>query len=230
MPKGNLSIKASLEERIKCIIHMPELEMEGNAYKGKYELNDFGSIKDFMLKKLRIDEKGKKITYTNQSTGDEIIISHEAAGEIAGYYKSSEAYQKVIAHIPKIIENMQFLEEMKADKEKAKFDKYSYYVTPVKIDGESYTILSTVGRNRQEIYYYQNVFKGTPEKVFEETENETNVKYSRLNKILKNAKIEKRQLEADPGHTQEAPTAYNSKYNKFSEEKQGKNEKILIVL
>jgi hypothetical protein len=195
------SKEMKLEERIDRILCSPELELEGDAYKGKYELNDFGSIKSFILKKLRLDKEGKSIIYINQSTGDEIIISHNATGEIAGYYKSSEAYQKVIVHIPEIIENMQFFEEMKADKKNAKFDKYSYYVTPVKIDGESYTILSTVGRDRQEIYYYHNVFKGTPEKVFEEAKAETSVKYSRLNKILKNAKIKKGQLEADPSHT-----------------------------
>jgi hypothetical protein len=38
MPEDKLLKKASLEERIKCILHIPALEMDGNAYKGKYEL------------------------------------------------------------------------------------------------------------------------------------------------------------------------------------------------
>jgi hypothetical protein len=192
MPEGKLLEKASLEERIKCILRTPELEIDGNAFKGKYELNNVKSIKGFILSNLRK-------SYTNQSTGDEIILSHNSAGKLARRYVSGEAYQKTIVHIPQIIEKMQFLGEMLADKKDAKFDKYSYYITPVKIDGENYTILSTIEHNRQEIYYDQNLFKEKPEKVFEEAKISTNRKYERLNKILKDENIEKRQLEADPG-------------------------------
>jgi hypothetical protein len=210
-----------LEERIERIISTPELELDGEAYRGRYEMDNGRSIKEFILVKLRLDEKGANISYINQNMGSEIIISNNSAGKIAGHYKNGEAYQKTIAHIPKIIEKMQFLEEMKADKENAKFDKYSYYITPAKIDGDAYTILSTVGHNRQEIYYDQNIFKGLPKDVFAEAKNSTIERSERLNKILKNADIEKRQLEADPGYTQEAPTASTNKYSKFSEEKQG---------
>jgi len=82
---------------------------------------------------------------------------------------------------------MQFLEKMSPDKNKEnpKFDNYSYYITPANIDGESHTILSTVGRVEQEIYYDHNVFRGTPKEVFERAKNETcDPKYDRLNKIL----------------------------------------------
>jgi hypothetical protein len=212
MPEGKLLKKASLEERIKRILLMPELEMDGNAYKGKYELNDVKSIRDFILNELRK-------SYTNQNTGDEIIISRNSAKEIAGHYSDSEAYQKSIAHIPQIIENMLFLEKRKAEEEGAKFDEYLYYITSIKIDGKPHTILSTAGYKLKQgkVYYVQNVFEGTPKEVFAKAKNEVNIKYKRLNEILN----EKRQLEPIPDQNQRVPTASNSKYNNFSEKKQG---------
>jgi len=177
----------TLEERIERIICASEIELEGEAYVGKYELNNAKSIKSFIIKELRGNGKNPKI-YTNLSTNDKIILSHDSAGKLAGH--SGEAYKKTLVHIPQIIEKMLFLEEMEADKKNAGFDNYSYYVTPIKIDGKSYTILSTIGHKKQEIYYDQNMFDGTPKEVFnriikaEET-SENNPQYSRLTKILK---------------------------------------------
>jgi len=171
-----------LEERIKRIIETSELELDGEAYIGKYKLNSVKSIKNFTLEKLRK-------TYTNLCTGKNITISHNSAGKLARH--SGEAYKKALVHIPQAIENMLFLEEMEADKENASFDKYSYYVTPVNIDGKSYTILSTVGFKGREIYYDQNMFEGNPEKVSENINkvweaDGNNSQYSRLAKILRN--------------------------------------------
>ena len=212
----------TLRERIDRIIHAGEIELAGEAYKGKYELNDVRSIKDFILKKLR------KI-YINLSTSDKMTLSHDSAGKLAIQYKDSEAYQKSIAHIPEIIENMQFLEEMEPSKENAKYDKYSYYITPVNIDGEFHTILSTVGHKGQKIYYSQNVFRGTPKEVFANAKNETdNTKYIRLNEILKDIYNKNSDWELYQGSTQGSPTAVEStnastnKYTKNSSDMQGK--------
>jgi ribosomal protein L13 len=186
--------------------------------RGRYELNNLKSIKDFIFDKLRLNKKWNNIPYTNQSTGDVIIITRASAKEIAGHLKDGEVYQKTIVHIPQIIENMQFLDKMPADKEDAIFKEYSYYVIPAKIDGNVYTILSTIGYNGNEVYYVHNVFEGKPKEVFEKAKSETSSKYSRLNEILQN---EKRQLEPDLNQKQEAPTASTNKYSKFFEEKQG---------
>ena len=196
-----------LEERIGRILRAQELELDGEAYVGKYELNNVKSIRDFMLSKLRKP-------YTNQNSGYEISISRNSAKEIAGHYSDSEAYQKSIVHIPKIIENMQFLDRRKAEEENAKFDEYLYYITPIKIDGKPYTILSTVGYKlkQNKVYYVQNVFEGTLKEVFAKAKSKTSIKYKRLNEILNNN--EKRQLEPLLDQNQWVPTASNSKYNK----------------
>jgi len=157
----------TLEERVERIICASEVELAGEAY---------------ILNNLR------KI-YTNLSTGNKITLSHNSAGKLALHWKDGEAYQKSIAHVPRIIESMQFLEEMKPDKEGASFENYSYYITPANIASESYTILSTVGRVEQEIYYDHNIFKGTPAEVFAKAKSETSdKKYHRLNKILQDTK------------------------------------------
>ncbi|MDR2594700.1 MAG: hypothetical protein LBC87_08025 [Fibromonadaceae bacterium] len=198
----------TLEERIDRIVHTSEIELVGEAYKGKYELNDGKSMKKFILDKLR------KV-YTNLSTGDKITISHESAGKLAKHLKDGEEYQKALAHIPEIIEKMQFLEEMPPDKNDAKYSKYSYYITPANIDGKPHTILSTVGYKGGEIYYDHNIFKGTPEEVFARTKNETNnPKYDRLNKILQETKEGNRgQILVQTRETSEAST---NKYTKNS--------------
>jgi len=208
----------NLEERIDRIIHTGEIELAGEAYKGKYELGNMKSIKGFILDNLR------KV-YTNLSTGDKITLSGNSAGKLATRWKNGEAYQKSLAHIPEIIEKMQFLEEMPPDKGDASFNKYSYYVTPVKIDGEPHTILSTVGHTEQGIYYDQNVFKGTPEEVLAKAKNETsNKKYDRLNKILQDIKEDSRDpipvVAGETSAIQEASTSTN-KYTKNSPDVQG---------
>jgi len=96
----------TLEERIKCIICESEieLELEGEAYRGKYELNNAKSIKEFIFDKLRLNYKGEKKIYINADTGEKIIISHGSAGKLATRWKNGEAYQKSLAYIPLIIE------------------------------------------------------------------------------------------------------------------------------
>jgi len=202
----------TLEERIDRIIHASEIELAGEAYIGKYELNDGKSIKKFILDKLRI-------VYTNPNTGNKITLSHNSAGKLALHWKDGDAYQKSIAHIPQIIENMQFLEEMPPEGDDAKYDKYSYYITPANIDGLLYTILSTVGYKGKEIYYDHNVFEGTPKEVFDRAKTEIkDPKYDRLNKILQDkGKDNRGQVLVATRETpaiQEATGASTNKYTK----------------
>jgi hypothetical protein len=200
------SKEMKLEERIECVLCAQELELDGNAYRGKYELNNGKSIKNFILDNLRN-------IYINLDTNAKIKVSRETAKKLIYHFKDDEDYQKTIAHIPKIIKKMQFLEEMKPDKEDANFDNYSYYITKARLDSESYTIFSVVGCVWNELYYDQNVFKGTAREVFAKAINEANnTKYSRLNAILQKAKKDGwDQIGVTPT---EPPTTSNSKYNK----------------
>jgi hypothetical protein len=209
-----------LKERIKRIIHTPSLELDGNAYFGNYYLNDWKSIKEFMLNKLRFNDKGEIILYINLDTGNKITVSGSSAGKLAGHYKYGEIYQKTIMHIPKIIENMKFLEEIIPEKGKTKFVKYSYYITGVNIDNESYTILSTVGHNENGIYYYQNVFDGTNQETFKKAKKAgtRDIIYGRLAGILENTNEDDWHLNSVGAEGM--PITSTNKYSKFSEQKQ----------
>jgi hypothetical protein len=66
--------KPLLEERIECILCAKELELDGEAFRGKYELNDRKSIMDF-LKKISKNNEDRHIVYKNSFTAEEIIIS-----------------------------------------------------------------------------------------------------------------------------------------------------------
>ena len=213
----------TLEERIDRIIHASEIELVGEAYKGKYELNDGKSIKDFLIHKLRLNDNGKNKVYTNIDTGEKITISREAGGKLARHLGDGEIYQKSLVHIPQIIENMQFLEKMKSepkpDKEKPKYGKYSYYITGVNIDGKPHTILSTIGHNENGIYYDHNVFEGTPKEVFAQAKNATTKKFDRLKDILQNIEGVEGFSWSEPGAQQPPST---NKYTKNSPDVQWK--------
>jgi hypothetical protein len=217
-----------LEERIERVLRAKELELDGNAYMGKYELNNVKSIIKFISSKLRLNNEGENVSYTNLDTGNKIIISKRAAEKLATHYRSGEIYQKTLVHIPKIIEVMQFLDEMKPDKVNSKFGKYSYYITKVKIDDQQCIILSTIGNLGREIYYDQNVFIGSINEVFRKAKNETlDLKYNRLNEILRNLKeSDWSKTEIKPSGT---PTASTNKYSKFSEEKQDLSKNFLQI-
>ncbi|MCL2281884.1 MAG: hypothetical protein FWC26_01030 [Fibromonadales bacterium] len=157
---------------------------------GKYILNDWKSIKNFINKKLRLNSEKKSIIYRNLNTGERIILSSESAGKIAGHYKDGEIYQKTIIHIPEIIKNMKLLEDMQANKKGSKFSNYSYYITNISLAGKPYTVLSTIGREGNNIYYDHNTFDGTSQNVFNFAKNTTtDPKYSRLSEILKNVDL-----------------------------------------
>jgi hypothetical protein len=194
-----------LEERIERILCAPELELDGNAYMGKYKLNNGKSIKNFILDNLRN-------IYVNLDTDAKIKVSKQSSKKLLNRYQDGEVYRKTIVHIPKIIEQMQFLDEAVPSKVNPNFDKYSYYITQVKMDYESYSILSTVGYKWNELYYDQNVFKGKAQEVFAKAINEvSDPKYSRLNEILK--KAEKDGWDQIGIINPELPTI-NSKYSK----------------
>jgi hypothetical protein len=169
----------NLRERIDRILHTPEFKLDGEAYRGKYELGDNASIKRYILDNLR------KV-YKNLDTGDKITITNNSAGKIAGH--KGDAYRKTIIHVPTIIENMKFLESTQANRQDAKYGGYSYYITPININGNPYTVLSTVGKNKIGIYYDQNIFEGTIQEVFAKAKNVTDAKYSRLIEILSDTK------------------------------------------
>jgi len=132
-------------KRIEKLRYSKPVEITGNEYKGKYELNR-ESAQQWILKNLRD-------SYTIKDTGEEIKLEKAGAKKITSHSMGNDAHLKSIAAIPEIINNSVFITEVKATKENAKFDAFRYYVLGLKIAGEDYTAKLTIGVKDGKKYY-----------------------------------------------------------------------------
>ena len=136
------------EEKAKRIEKLREskpIEITGNEYQGKYELNR-ESAQKYLLDNLRGD-------YTIKDTGEVVSLARKGAKKVTAHSMGNEAHLKSIAVIPQLIENSIFIEEQPAYKDNAKYDSYRYYVTGIKIGGEDYTARLTIGVKNGKSYY-----------------------------------------------------------------------------
>ena len=221
------SRKISLEERIDRILYTGEIPLDGNAYKGNegFELGKWKSIRAF-IDRLRLNANGKNAVYENLDTGDKIIISRESAGKITQHWKDGEIYQKTLAHIPEIIRNMKLLDEAKNNG-----INYSYFVTPIELDGNPHTVFSTVRRENNSVYYDHNVFEGAVGDVFAKAKTETSdPKYSRLHDILKDIDdvLQKTESDRNPDlvRARSVTAASTNEYTKKSGDAVEKSEDV----
>ena len=133
------------KERIEKIRDSKPVEITGEEYKGKYELNR-DSAQKYILDNLRGE-------YTIDDTGEKVKISKKGAKKVTSHSQGNEAHMKSIVAIPELIRNSIFIEEQPAYKEKAQYDSYRYYVVGLKIGEEDYTVRITIGVKNGEFYY-----------------------------------------------------------------------------
>jgi hypothetical protein len=146
------------ENRLAAIIESEPLELDGEAYKGKFylEAKDFKSMRKGIALCIK-DLQGK--IFINKETGNEITISNKGLRELVSFVKKDEVYIKSLAYIPNIIENMRYL-ETKPNMKNDGYASFDYYITPVIMDGENYIVSSVVGKSTNgEYYYHQNIFR-----------------------------------------------------------------------
>jgi len=198
------------EDRMANIIEAMPLELDGNAYKGKFELDT--KKKESVWNWLKDKLQGKN--FKNENTGSKITLSRNGLKELISFIKNDVTYIKSLAHIPEIIKNMRYVETMSNTKDDG-YPNFDYYITPAKMDGKNYTILSEVGKNANgEYYYYQNVFNGTPKEVIEK------VRDLPTRTLASVANADGAGSPAPLADTSKANPS-NSKYNKFLELMQG---------
>ena len=146
------SVKA---ERIRKLRESKPVEITGEEYRGKYELNR-DSAQKYVLDNLRGE-------YTIKDTGEKVNLSKVGAKKVTSHSMGNEAHLKSIAAIPQLISNAIFIEERPPYKEGAQYDSYRYYVTGLKINGEDYTVRMTIGVKNGKYYYdhyLTNIEKG----------------------------------------------------------------------
>jgi hypothetical protein len=139
-------------ERILAFLETPDIDLEGDAWVGKYEL-ERNSIKRYILDNFRL-------SYTNKDTGKEIRFIRDSAKKLTQHSMEDDVYKKSIIHIPTIVENMRFIVEMPADPTDPNphFAHYRYHLLGFRMDGASWTLLSTVGVKNGGVYYDQTLF------------------------------------------------------------------------
>lgn len=131
--------------RIDKLRDSKPVEITGEEYKGKYELNR-DSAQDFILKNLRGE-------YTITDTGETVTLSKVGAKKVTSHSMGNEAHLKSIVAIPQLLKNAIFIEEVPNEKENGKYDSYRYYVTGLKIGNEDYTVRLTIGVKNGKYYY-----------------------------------------------------------------------------
>ena len=148
----NLSTARQMEQayndkkaRIDKLRDSKPVEITGEEYKGKYDLNR-DSAQDFILKNLRGE-------YTIADTGEKVTISKVGAKKVTSHSMGNNAHLKSIFAIPQLLENAIFIEETPNEKSNGKYDSYRYYVVGLKIGNEDYTARITIGVKNGEYYY-----------------------------------------------------------------------------
>lgn len=148
----NLSTARQMEQayndkkaRIDKLRDSKPVEITGEEYKGKYDLNR-DSVQDFILKNLRGE-------YTIADTGEKVTISKVGAKKVTSHSMGNNAHLKSIVAIPQLLENAIFIEETPNEKSNGKYDSYRYYVVGLKIGNEDYTARITIGVKNGEYYY-----------------------------------------------------------------------------
>lgn len=131
--------------RIEKLKKTKPIEITGEEYKGKYELNVKSGHK-WILDNLRG-------TYTIKDTGEKVNLSRVSANEITSHGEREDIHLKSFAVIPQMIENAIFIEETDNYKGNSKYDKYKYYVVGLSVDGVPYTARIVVGEKNGKTYY-----------------------------------------------------------------------------
>jgi hypothetical protein len=117
--------------RIDKLKSSKTIVLDGDAYKGKYELNAKSA-------KKYIQHTFQQNSYINKDTGDRIIIGKSGRNKVTAHSKTNSVHPKSIAHIPEMIEKAIFVDEYKSREGKKHFDSYRYYVAEVSIDNIDY--------------------------------------------------------------------------------------------
>ena len=130
--------------RVEKLRRSRPVEVSGDEYKGKYELNS-KSAGEYIITSLRGE-------YTNADTNTAIRISRKAQ-KVTHHDAENDIHLKSIAYIPQMIENAIYIDEAPNEKDVTGFDSYKYYAVGLNIGGVDYTARLTVGVKNGEAYY-----------------------------------------------------------------------------
>ena len=131
--------------RIEKLRSSEPVEITGNEYKGKYELNR-ESAQEYLLNHLRGE-------YEISDTNEKVVLSKVGAKKVTSHSMSNPAHLKSIVAIPDLLKHSIFIEEIPNEKTNGKYDSYRYYIVGLKIGDVDYTARLTIGVKDGKYYY-----------------------------------------------------------------------------
>lgn len=132
--------------RIEKLRNSKPVEIIGDEYKGKYELNR-DSAKQWILDNLRNKD------YKIEDTGEVVTITKVGAKKVTSHSMGNEAHLKSISVIPDLLQQAIFIGEMPNMKNNEKYDTYRYYICGLRVGNTDYTVKLTVGVKDGKKYY-----------------------------------------------------------------------------
>jgi hypothetical protein len=139
------TVEATLK-RINELRNAPNLMLDGNAYKTKYELTQ-KSIKLYLKDIL------SKMDLHNPNISEPIRISGRGIRKMTNYGMSNELYKKLFAHIPKMLENAIAFPGYETKKAPSHYKYFKDLIVGIEIDGKPYTVRILLGKEGGYWYY-----------------------------------------------------------------------------
>ena len=134
--------------RIEKLRKSEPVEITGEEYKGKYEL-ERESAKAWIKDNLRGE-------YVIADTGEKVFIGRKGVNKVTSHSMANDAHLKSLVAVPLMLSHSIFITEEKAEKVNAQYPFYRYYVVGLNIDGVDYTAKLTIGVDANGNKYYDH--------------------------------------------------------------------------
>ncbi len=134
--------------RIEKLRGSKPIEITGEEYKDKYELNR-ESAKAWIKDNLRGE-------YTIADTNEKVTVGRKGVNKVTSHSIGNEAHLKSLVAIPEMLNKSTFIAEEKAEKANAQYPAYRYYVVGLKIGGADYTAKLTIGVDENGNKFYDH--------------------------------------------------------------------------
>ena len=135
--------------RIAAFESSDDIPLEGDAYRGKYELTK-ESICAYLKGTLG------KTALRNPAIMEDIRLGGTGIHKLTSWGMSNDVYKKLFAHIPEITGKSTLIAEEMPNRPNSHYNKYSHLAGGIKIDGDPYTVHIILGESGG-LWYYSHI-------------------------------------------------------------------------
>jgi hypothetical protein len=147
----NIGLSEQTMNNIKRFVeHGKTLDLDGDAYEGKFDPSDWKAIERYLRATVA------NLNIENRNTGEQIRLSSRGIDKLVHRARTNSIeYSKTLVYLKDIIAAMDYISSEKGNKQR--YDEYQRYLTEIRMDGKTYTILSIVGKRNGNFYYDQEL-------------------------------------------------------------------------